>query len=60
MCGTIRQGQTTMQEHTGKTGFMIAILADALLHSGGVSLGEAVCVQAWLGAAFYDNVVGQT
>jgi hypothetical protein len=31
-----------MHEHTCKTGFMIAILADASLHSGGVGLDEEV------------------
>jgi hypothetical protein len=48
-----------MQQLTGNTGFMITILVDAPLHSGGVRLGEEVYVQAWLGAAFYDDVVGQ-
>jgi hypothetical protein len=48
-----------MKELTCNTGFMIAILADAPLHSGGVRLGgEEVCVQAWLEAACDDDVVG--
>jgi hypothetical protein len=48
-----------MNELTCNSGFMIAILADAPLHSAGVRRGEEVGVQAWLGAACYDDVVGQ-
>jgi hypothetical protein len=60
--GHVRQHLPRMDDDarlTGNTGFMIAILADAPLHCGGVRRGEEVGVQAWLGAACHDDMVGQ-